>query len=137
MEIFCSVPDDLEIAAKTLLDTYSQKRVFAFFGKMGAGKTTFIKALCKILGIADVVNSPTFSIINEYISNSDTSIYHFDFYRLKTKEEAFAIGIDDYLYSGNYCFIEWPDKFTELLPEDFVRVDIKADENMMERKIVF
>jgi len=137
MEILCPTPDDFEATAKELLSAYSQQRVFAFFGKMGVGKTTFIKALCKVLGSMDVVNSPTFSIINEYITNSGESIYHFDFYRLKSRQEAVDIGVEDYLYSGNYCFIEWPDMFTGLLPEHYVNVTIEADENTLVRKIVF
>ncbi|MDD2192699.1 MAG: tRNA (adenosine(37)-N6)-threonylcarbamoyltransferase complex ATPase subunit type 1 TsaE [Bacteroidales bacterium] len=137
MEILCPTPNDFESIAKGLLSAYPQQRVFAFFGKMGVGKTTFIKALCKVLGSVDVVNSPTFSIINEYITNSGESIYHFDFYRLKSREEAIDIGVEDYLYSGNYCFIEWPDIFTGLLPEHYVSVTIEADENTLVRKIVF
>lgn len=101
-------------------------RVFAFYGKMGAGKTTFVKALCDVLGVDDVVNSPTFAIVNEYHSAVlGGPVFHFDFYRIKRLEEAFDIGVDDYFYSGRPCFIEWPELIEEILPEDVVRVAIE------------
>ena len=102
-----------------------RRNVFAFYGKMGAGKTTFIKALCDVLGVDDVVNSPTFAIVNEYHSKVlNGPVFHFDFYRIKQVDEAFDIGTDDYFYSGAPCFIEWPELIEPLLPDNAVRVDI-------------
>jgi len=103
-----------------------RRNVFAFYGKMGAGKTTFIKALCDVLGVDDVVNSPTFAIVNEYHSAVlEGPVFHFDFYRIKHVEEAFDIGTDDYFYSGAPCFIEWPELIEPLLPDNAVRVEIE------------
>jgi tRNA threonylcarbamoyladenosine biosynthesis protein TsaE len=115
-------------SAKLLLDTFPEDRVFAFYGSMGAGKTTFIKALCNELGSADYVTSPTFALINEYSTANGSVIYHFDFYRIKRIEEAFDLGYEDYIYSGNYCFIEWPEMIESLLPEGIVEVRIKEAE---------
>ena len=98
--------------------------VIAFYGKMGAGKTTFIKALCEELGVEDVITSPTFAIVNEYTVDSQ-SIYHFDFYRIKKIEEVYDMGYEDYFYSGNLCLIEWPELIEELLPENALRVTIE------------
>jgi tRNA threonylcarbamoyladenosine biosynthesis protein TsaE len=115
-------------AVKMLLKTFPEDRVFAFYGAMGAGKTTFIKALCHELGSADYVTSPTFALINEYSAANDLVIYHFDFYRIKKIEEAFDLGYEDYIYSGNYCFIEWPEMIESLLPEGIVEVRIREAE---------
>ncbi|MBK5203258.1 MAG: tRNA (adenosine(37)-N6)-threonylcarbamoyltransferase complex ATPase subunit type 1 TsaE [Prolixibacteraceae bacterium] len=112
-------------AAISFLKEFKEERIFAFYGKMGAGKTTFIKALCQTLGSKDNITSPTFAIINEYDTPKSGQIYHFDFYRIKNIEEAMDIGIDDYLNSGDYCFIEWPEKIEELLPEELIEVNIK------------
>ena len=112
-------------AAKEFIAGMDDRTVFAFYGPMGAGKTTFIKAICEELGVEDVINSPTFAIINEY--RSDTTgelIYHFDFYRINKLSEAEDIGTEDYFYSGALCFIEWPELVEELLPEDAVKVEI-------------
>jgi len=104
----------------------ARRNVLAFYGKMGAGKTTFVKALCQALGVDDVVNSPTFAIVNEYDSAVlQSPIYHFDFYRIKTLDEAYNIGTDDYFYSGHPCFIEWPELIEEILPADVVKVKIE------------
>lgn len=107
-----------------LAATHQASGVFAFYGEMGAGKTTFIKAICEAMGIEDVINSPTFAIINEYTKPSGEPVYHFDFYRLKKEEEAFDIGCDDYFSSGCTCFIEWPEKIGNLLPDNSTRVEI-------------
>lgn len=123
--------NEINNAAKKLVETFGNQRIFAFYGKMGAGKTTFIKALCEELGSEDNVTSPTFALINEYTTNSSMLIYHFDFYRIKNIQEAFDLGYDDYFFSGNYCFVEWPEMIEQLLPTDIVEVKITADENEM------
>lgn len=103
--------------------------VFAFHGEMGAGKTTFIKAICEKLGVDDTITSPTFAIINEYRSDSGELIYHFDFYRIKSEVEAFDFGYEDYFFSGSLCFIEWPERVDSLLPPDTVNVSVKEIED--------
>lgn len=118
----------LRDAARKLLEAFPQERVFAFYGAMGAGKTTFIKALCRQLGSEDNITSPSFALINEYISGKGEIIYHFDFYRIKKLEEAYDLGYEDYIYSGNYCFIEWPEMIDSLLPEGIVEVKISETE---------
>ena len=115
-------------AAQEFIIHIGNHRVFAFYGEMGAGKTTFIKAICEELGVEDVITSPTFAIVNEYTSN-DGPIYHFDFYRIKKLEEVYDMGFEDYFYSGALCFIEWPELIEEVLPEDAVKVSIKEEEN--------
>lgn len=119
--------EQLPEAAKELLNYARNQKVFLFYGDMGAGKTTFIKALCRELGITDLVSSPTFSIVNEYSSEAGP-VYHFDFYRLKNETEALDLGYEDYIYSGSYCFIEWPEKIENLLPETALIVNIKLDQ---------
>ena len=117
--------DHIEEAAREFIGQMGDDTVFAFYGKMGAGKTTFIKALCKLLGVEDEVNSPTFAIINEYRSQTTAElIYHFDFYRIKKLEEVYDLGYEDYFYSGALCFIEWPELVEELLPLDAKKVTI-------------
>ncbi len=113
---------DLDGIAKELLEFIGDHRVLCFYGDLGAGKTTFIKSLCRQLGVADAVQSPTFSIVNEYETSSGEPIYHFDFYRLKTEEEAYDLGYEQYLFSGYFCFIEWPEKVKDLL--DLKKVDL-------------
>ncbi|MCR4583761.1 MAG: tRNA (adenosine(37)-N6)-threonylcarbamoyltransferase complex ATPase subunit type 1 TsaE [Prevotella sp.] len=120
-EITISDIASISEAARTFVSKMGDSKVFAFYGKMGAGKTTFIKAICEELGVKDVITSPTFAIVNEY----DGPIYHFDFYRIKKIEEVYDMGYEDYFYSGAPCFIEWPELIEELLPEDTVRVDIE------------
>lgn len=115
---------NVESAAAEFITKTQGKKVFAFYGQMGAGKTTFIKEICRQLHVIDEVNSPTFAIINEYLTKANDAIFHFDFYRLKSKQEAVAIGAEDYFYSGNICFVEWPEIVEDLLPEDTLRVDI-------------
>jgi len=102
-----------------------KEKVFAFYGKMGAGKTTFIKALCEVLGVEDVITSPTFSLINEYTDGQGNPIYHFDFYRIKKLEEVYDMGYEDYFYSGCLCLLEWPELIEEILPENAVKVTIE------------
>lgn len=119
----------LEVTATDILDKCGSARVFAFDGKMGAGKTTFIKHLCEAMGTEDVVNSPTFAIVNVYEVASGEEVYHFDCYRIKDIREAMDFGAEEYLYSGNYCFIEWAEMIEPLLPEDTVWVKIEVEEN--------
>ena len=128
MKIVCKSESELPGAAGKLLETFPGARVFALYGSMGAGKTTFIKAICHELGVTDIVQSPTFSIINEYKTTGGTSIFHFDFYRIKKLEEVFDIGYEDYIYSGNYCFLEWPEMIEPLLPDDAIRINMSGDE---------
>ncbi|MDD6123776.1 MAG: tRNA (adenosine(37)-N6)-threonylcarbamoyltransferase complex ATPase subunit type 1 TsaE [Bacteroidales bacterium] len=130
MQITVQSESELAQAARTFVQAMDQATVFAFYGKMGAGKTTFIKALCEALGVSDVVNSPTFSIVNEY--RSDTTgelVYHFDFYRIEKLEEVYDMGYEDYFYSGALCFIEWPELVEELLPGDAVKVTVTEAED--------
>lgn len=121
--------DQINEAAREFIAQMGDSTVFAFRGKMGAGKTTFIKALCEELGVEDVINSPTFAIINEYRSDTAELIYHFDFYRINKTEEAYDFGYEDYFYSGALCFIEWPEKVEELLPPGCINVTIEEIEN--------
>ena len=121
--------DKINEAAIEFIKTMGDNTVFAFRGEMGAGKTTFIKAICENLGVSDTINSPTFAIVNEYRSDSAELIYHFDFYRINKIEEVFDFGYEDYFYSGSLCFIEWPELIEDLLPKDTVNVQIKALED--------
>ena len=118
----------INTAAEEFARTIGNHSTIAFHGLMGAGKTTFIKSLCDILLVKDSVSSPTFSLVNEYVSGEE-SMYHFDFYRIKKETEALDMGYEDYLYSGNYCFIEWPQKIENLLPEKFVEVNLRVISN--------
>ena len=124
MELKINHIDDINEVARQFVDQMGDHKIFAFYGKMGAGKTTFIKAMCEELGVTDVINSPTFAIVNEYMDSKGESIYHFDFYRIKRVEEVYDIGFDEYIYSGNLCLMEWPELIEQLLPEETVRVDI-------------
>lgn len=116
--------EEINKIARQFIDGMGSNRIFAFYGNMGAGKTTFIKAICEELGVTDTVTSPTFAIINEYTSPTEGSIYHFDFYRIKKLEEVFDMGFEDYFYSGNLCFIEWPELIEDILPAEAVKVTI-------------
>jgi len=146
MNIRIENTEGLAAAARQFVEAMGERRVFAFYGKMGAGKTTFIKAICEALGVEDTVTSPTFAIVNEYMTPQPPlggdniskefplkgvrgSIYHFDFYRIKNLREAYDIGTEEYFYSGSPCFIEWPELIEELLPEETVRVSIEVQED--------
>jgi tRNA threonylcarbamoyladenosine biosynthesis protein TsaE len=118
--------EQLDVVARHFVEHIGDRRVFAFRGTMGAGKTTFIKAICRELGVGDDVNSPTFAIVNEYRSDTlDSPVYHFDFYRIDTADDALRIGVQDYFDSGCLCFIEWPEKISTLLPDDVAWVSIE------------
>lgn len=123
MIINITSPETIHEAAKEFVAAMGDANVFAFYGNMGAGKTTFIKAICEELGVDDVITSPTFAIVNEY-TGRDTTIYHFDFYRIKKMEEVYDMGYEDYIYSNAICFMEWPELIEPLLPEDVVKVNI-------------
>lgn len=125
MELLVQRLDELDATAQSILNFAPHNRIFIFYGDMGAGKTTLIKSICKVLGVTDNISSPTFAIVNEYRAESNT-IYHFDFYRLKTETEAMDMGFEEYLYSGNYCLIEWPEKVPELLPESYISINIQV-----------
>lgn len=125
MDAFTFSLDTLSAAARWLMERMDGHTVVAFHGAMGAGKTTFIKALCQELGVQDMVCSPTFAIINEYRDGSDRPIYHFDCYRLQSIDEARAIAVDDYLYSGDLCLIEWPEVVKPILPDDTLDISIE------------
>lgn len=120
---------NIERIARQFVEEQSDGRVFAFYGQMGAGKTTFIAAVCKALGIEEPVNSPTFAIVNEYVADNGETVYHFDCYRLNTLRDALNIGIEEYFASGNICFIEWAENIEELLPADTVRVNIVVEDD--------
>ncbi len=115
---------DLAFVAQRLLAAYPDARIFAFYGSMGVGKTTFIKAICSLLKVKEQVSSPTFSIVNHYVSVDGSSLYHFDFYRINKLEEVYDLGYEHYFFSGNYCFIEWPEKLEDLLPDTCIRVEM-------------
>ena len=121
--------EDITPAAQEFIAAMGDNTVFAFYGKMGAGKTTFIKAVCQALGVTDVINSPTFAIVNEYLDGQGSPIYHFDFYRIKRLQEVLDIVYEDYIYSGCVCFMEWPELIEDLLPADAVRVTITQQED--------
>jgi tRNA threonylcarbamoyladenosine biosynthesis protein TsaE len=135
--IDCKTIDDLSDIAHALFQKYKDNRIFALRGQMGAGKTTFMQAVVKELNSSDTVSSPTFSIVNEYVIDDHKRIYHFDFYRIKNIDEAIHIGLDEYLYSGEYCFIEWAENIEELLPTETVNIYIYVNENNLSRSFSF
>jgi tRNA threonylcarbamoyladenosine biosynthesis protein TsaE len=137
MNINCKTINELPSIAHTLLEKHKDKRIFALRGNMGAGKTTFMQAIAKELNCSDIVSSPTFSIVNEYTTTANSRIYHFDFYRIKNIQEAINIGIDEYLYSGEYCFIEWAENIEELLPQETINVYITVNEQDLSREFRF
>ena len=122
--------------ARQFIEQIGKRTVFAFNGKMGAGKTTFIKAICEELGVNETVNSPTFSIVNEYEASDKRIIYHFDCYRINKIQEALDLGAEEYLYSGNLCFIEWSENIASLLPDSLVNVNIEEEENGVRNIII-
>ena len=127
--------DALAEVSDYLISLREEADVIAFYGSMGAGKTTLIKSLCHRMGVTDEVNSPTFAIVNEYVTEDGESVYHFDFYRIKKLEEAYDIGYENYFYSGNLCLIEWPEMIEPLLPEEYIRVEIRHGATDDEREI--
>ena len=127
MEIRIKSIEEIAVAAKEFVAAMGERKVFAFYGKMGAGKTTFIKAVCEELGVEDVINSPTFAIVNEYVDGKGEPVYHFDFYRIKNQQEVMDPGYEDYVYSGHVCFMEWPELIENLLPDDAVKVTIEEE----------
>ncbi len=129
LEIKIKSLDGIADAARQFVDAMGENKVFALFGPMGVGKTTFVKAVCEILGVEDTITSPTFAIVNEYRTNTGDQIFHFDFYRIRKVEEVYDMGYEDYVYSGAVCFLEWPELIEELLPEDAVRVTLSEEED--------
>jgi tRNA threonylcarbamoyladenosine biosynthesis protein TsaE len=134
--ILCSAVNELDEVASRILGEHPNARVMAVSGPMGAGKTTFIQALCRILKVKDTVNSPTFSIVNDYRTATGDAVYHFDLYRLKKPEELLDIGYEDYFYNGNYCFIEWPEVAAALIPEECLYITIAVDDASEERRFM-
>ncbi|MCR5152332.1 MAG: tRNA (adenosine(37)-N6)-threonylcarbamoyltransferase complex ATPase subunit type 1 TsaE [Prevotella sp.] len=128
MRIVIKDLDDIQRAAREFINIIKDCNVIAFYGKMGAGKTTFIKAVCEELGVEDVITSPTFAIVNEYSDREGNALFHFDFYRIKKLEEVYDMGYEEYFYSGAKCFIEWPELIEPLLPDDVMKVTIEETE---------
>ena len=129
MQITISSLEHIHEAARQFIEAMGDHKIFAFYGKMGAGKTTFIKAVCEQLGVTDVINSPTFAIVNEYEDSNERPIYHFDFYRIKKPAEVLDIGFEDYISSDNLCFMEWPELIGDFLPEETVKVMIEEQDD--------
>lgn len=130
MKITINNIETIRESAREFVNAIGDRKVFAFYGKMGAGKTTFIKAVCEELGVDDVITSPTFAIVNEYnCDGTSLKVFHFDFYRIKKLEEVYDMGYEDYFYSGGLCLIEWPELIEELLPDDAVKVTITEQED--------
>lgn len=129
MKIKIDSLENIHVAAREFMANMGNGTVFAFYGKMGTGKTTFIKAICEEMGVEDVITSPTFAIVNEYTTSQGAPVYHFDFYRIKKIEEVYDMGYEDYFYGGNLCFLEWPELIEDLLPEDVTKVYITTEED--------
>jgi len=128
---------EIDFVASRIWEDRNNHNIFCFYGEMGAGKTTLIKALCNHIGVIDDMSSPSFSIVNEYQCKDERLIYHFDFYRLNKVEEAFNIGIEEYFYSGEFCFIEWPERINEILPDKYLEININfIDQNNREIRLV-
>jgi tRNA threonylcarbamoyladenosine biosynthesis protein TsaE len=137
-ELILTSPEDATTVASEILRHTEGRKVFSFNGQMGAGKTTLIKGFCKALGVADKTSSPTFSVINEYLTKKGEKLYHFDCYRLKSPLEALDLGCEEYFYSGNYCFIEWPELIGDLIPSDAVQIniDINGQESNGQERVI-
>jgi len=129
MKIVIKDKKHLADSARKLLKHFGENRIFAFYGSMGAGKTTIIKAICNVLGAIDIVSSPTFTLVNEYKTSKGETLYHIDFYRIKKQEEVFDFGLEEYLSGDSYCFMEWPELIEEILPPETVSIRISVDEN--------
>ena len=136
MEYIINSTQELPALAKALIQFAEDRKKIMLYGEIGAGKTTFVKAICQELKVSEAANSPTFSLINEYLTDADQSVYHIDLYRLKDLSEALDIGIEDYLYNASYCFIEWPEIIESLLPDEIVRVHFELQEDGS-RKVLF
>ncbi len=134
MEVFSKAIDDLPALAKQIVDYAGEEKMWLFLGEMGAGKTTLIQNICRVLGVVDTTTSPTFSIVNEYRDRNDESIYHFDFYRIKDETEAMDIGVEEYFDSGKLCLVEWPEKIPSLIPNQYLSIIISL-ETQTSRKI--
>jgi len=135
MEIIIKDKRHLRAAAKQLLEYSGHKKLYAFYGAMGAGKTTIIKAICEFLGARDIVSSPTFTLVNEYKTSLGETLFHIDFYRIKKQEEVFDFGIEEYLSGDSYCFMEWPELVEDILPTETVKVKISVDDK--EQRFLF
>lgn len=129
MKLVLNNLSEIDNVAQKFVENMGDRNVFAFYGEMGAGKTTFIKAICRVLGVTETITSPTFAIVNEYSKKDGSPIFHFDFYRINNIEEAYDFGYEDYFYSGHLCFIEWPELVASLLPDSVVKVKIVVEEN--------
>jgi len=129
MKILIKNKKHLHSAAKELLKHCGENKIFAFYGSMGAGKTTIIKAICEVLGAVDIISSPTFTLVNEYRTSGGKALYHIDFYRIKKQEEVFDFGVEEYLSGDSYCFMEWPELVEDILPPETVKVIITVDDN--------
>ena len=134
--LFAENVEQLNSIAKQILDYTSTHKKFAFYGEMGVGKTTLIKALSLQLGVTDIVSSPTFSIVNEYQADEKTKIYHFDFYRIEDEKEAYDMGYEEYFFSNAYCFIEWPEKIPNLIEEDMVQIKMSVEGNKRRIEVI-
>lgn len=127
--------EELPLAAKKILAEAKSEKIFVFKGEMGSGKTTLIKELCLQIGVISAMSSPTFSLINEYETRNGEVVYHFDFYRLEDEQEAFEYGYEDYFFSGNYCFIEWPEKIPNLIPDNYLLIEIEMNLQIREMQV--
>ena len=127
---------ELNEIAKAIVEVFENEKKFVFFGEMGVGKTTLIKYICKALNVQDVVTSPTFSVVNQYRNKDGNTLYHFDFYRIENQEELFDLGLEEYIYSDNYCFIEWPEKAEGLLDNNFAEIRMTKNEDCRTIKVI-
>lgn len=137
LKVVCTDIAELPEIAALILNTFSEKRIFILKGELGSGKTTLIKAICSLLKVDDLTNSPSFSIVNEYHTKNGSMIYHFDFYRIENIKEVYDIGYEEYFYSGNYCFVEWPEIAEKILPPGHIEIGIEIQEDKKTRIISF